>query len=203
MIVMTQPIDEISPQENLIELLKIFPRQGKWTEADYFKLPETNKIIELSEGRLIISPSPTTQHQQIVNKLNFLLYSHILNNNLGEVVTSPLDVRLWKGNIRQPDIVFMSNKNRKRITKKYFGVPDLVMEILSKGTAKVDKEEKFQEYEKAGILEYWIVDPFKKGITVYTLENGIYELFGKQGIGEIAKSKLLDGFEVSIDEVMG
>ena len=137
------------------------------------------------------------------DKLNFLIYSHILNNNLGEVVTSPVDVRLWKGNIRQPDIVFMSNIHRKRITRRYFGVPDLVMEILSKGTAKVDKEEKFQEYEKAGILEYWIVDPFKKGITVYTLENGIYELFGKQGIGEIAKSKLLDGFEVSIDEVMG
>ena len=187
---MTQPIDEISPQENLIELLKIFPRQGKWTEADYFKLPETNKIIELSEGRLIISPSPTTQHQQIVNKLNFLLYSHILNNNLGEVVTSPLDVRLWKGNIRQPDIVFMSNKHRKRITRRYFGVPDLVMEILSKSTAKEDKEDKYQEYERAGVSEYWIVDPFKKGITVYTLENGIYELFGKQGIGEIAKSKL-------------
>jgi Uma2 family endonuclease len=200
--VMAQTIEEIRPQESLIGLLKLFPRQGEWTEADYFRLPETNKIIELSEGRLIISPSPTTQHQQIVNRLNFLLYSHVFNNSLGEVVTSPMDVRLWKGNIRQPDIVFMSNKHRKRITRKYFGVPDLVMEILSKGTAKVDKEEKFQEYEKAGILEYWIVDPFKKNIAIYALENGIYELFGKWGIGEIAKSKLLDGFEVSIDNVM-
>ena len=199
---MAQTIEEISPQENLIELLKIFPRQGKWTEADYFKLPETNKIIELSEGRLIISPSPTTRHQQIVNKLNFLIYSHVLNNNLGEVVTSPMDVRLWKGNIRQPDIVFMSNEHRKRITKRYFGVPDLVMEILSKGTAKVDKEEKFQEYERAGVLEYWIVDPFKQSITIYTLENRAYKVFGEWGLSETAKSKLLDGFEVNIDNVM-
>jgi Uma2 family endonuclease len=199
---MAQRIEDIRPQESLIGLSKLFPRQGEWTESDYFRLPETNKIIELSEGRLIISPSPTTQHQQIISKLHFLIYSHILNNNLGEVVTSPMDVRLWKGNIRQPDIVFMSNEHRKRITKRYFGVPDLVMEILSKGTAKVDKEEKFQEYERAGVLEYWIVDPFKKNITVYSLENGIYELFGKWGIGEIAKSKLLDGFEVSIDGVM-
>ncbi|MDQ1327528.1 MAG: hypothetical protein QG641_811 [Candidatus Poribacteria bacterium] len=200
---MAQRIEEIRPQENLIELLKIFPRQGEWTEADYFHLPETNKIIELSEGRLIISPSPTTQHQIIVFKLSHLLGNYILSHELGEVITSPLDVRLWKGKIRQPDIVFMSNKNRKRITKKYFGVPDLVMEILSKGTAKVDKEEKFQEYERAGVSEYWIVDPFKKGITDYALENGIYVLFGKWGIGEIAKPKLLDGFEVSIDEVIG
>ncbi len=199
---MAQSIEEIRPQESLIGLLKIFPRQGEWTEADYFHLPETNKIIELSEGRLIITPAPTTQHQQIISKLHLLIGNFVLLNNLGEAVTSPVDVRLWKGNIRQPDIIFMSNKNRKRITRRYFGVPDLVMEILSKGTAKVDKEEKFQEYERAGILEYWIVDPFKKGITVYALENGIYELFGKLGPGEIAKSKLLDGFEVSIDEIM-
>jgi Uma2 family endonuclease len=200
---MAQPIEEIRPQESLIGLLKIFPRQGEWTETDYFHLPETNKIIELSEGRLIISPAPTTQHQQIISKLHLLIGNFVLLNNLGEAVTSPVDVRLWKGNIRQPDIVFMSNKHRKRITRRYFGVPDLVMEILSKGTAKVDKEEKFQEYERAEVLEYWIVDPFKKGITVYTLENGIYVLFGKWGIGEIAKSKLLVGFEVSIDKVMG
>ena len=199
---MAQTIEEIRPQESLIELLKIFPRQGEWTEADYFKLPETNKIIELSEGRLIISPSPTTQHQQIVNKLNFLLYSHVLNNSLGEVVTSPMDVRLWKGNIRQPDIVFVSNKHRKRITRRYFGVPDLVMEILSKSTAKEDKENKYQEYERAGVLEYWIVDPFRKAIEVYTLDDGIYKKFGKWGIDETVKSKLLDGFEVRIDEVM-
>jgi Uma2 family endonuclease len=199
---MAQPIEKISPQENLIGLLKIFPRQGEWTESDYFKLPETNKIIELSEGRLIISPAPTTQHQEISFKLSFLLGNHILAKNLGKVCYSPLDVRLWKGNIRQPDIVFMSNKHKKRITRRYFGVPDLVMEILSKGTAKVDKEEKFQEYEKAGVLEYWIVDPFGKAIEVYTLDDGIYKKFGKWGIGETAKSKLLDGFEVRIDEVM-
>jgi len=199
---MAKPIEEIRSQESLIGLLKLFPRQGEWTEADYFRLPETNRIIELSEGRLIITPAPTTQHQQIISKLHLLIGNFVLLNNLGEAVTSPVDVRLWKGNIRQPDIVFMSNKHRKRITRRYFGVPDLVMEILSKGTAKVDKEEKFQEYERAGVLEYWIVDPFKKGITVYTLENGIYELFGKWGPGEIAKSKLLDGFEVSIDKVM-
>jgi Uma2 family endonuclease len=58
------------------------------------------------------------------------------------------------------------------------------------------------EYEKAGIKEYWIVDPFKQSIEVYTLENRIYSLFGKYGTGEIFKSKLLDSFEVKIDDVM-
>ena len=201
---MTQTIEEISQKENLtFELLKLFPRQGEWTEDDYFNLPETNRIIELSEGRLIITPAPTTRHQEISFKLSFLLGNHVLTNNLGKVCYSPLDVKLWEGIIRQPDIVFMSNEHRDRITERYWGVPDLVMEILSESTVKKDRADKFFEYSKAGILEYWIVDPEAKTIDVYTLIKGAYVPYGRWEIGEIAKSKLLVGFEVSIDEIMG
>ncbi|MDQ1329138.1 MAG: hypothetical protein QG641_2427, partial [Candidatus Poribacteria bacterium] len=56
---MTETIEEIRQENLTIEILRLFPRQGEWTEADYFRLPESNRIIELSEGRLIISPSPT------------------------------------------------------------------------------------------------------------------------------------------------
>jgi len=202
--VMAQTIEEISQQENLtFELLKLFPRQGEWTEEDYFNLPETNRIIELSEGRLIITPAPTTQHQEISSKLHLLIGNFVSLNNLGKVCYSPLDVRLWEGTIRQPDIVFMSNEHLDRITERYWGVPDLAIEILSESTAKEDRADKFFEYSKAGILEYWIVDPEAKTIDVYTLIKGAYTPYGRWGIGEIAKSKLLVGFEVSIDEIMG
>lgn len=184
------------------EILSLFPEQGKWTEEDYFRLPETNKIIELSEGRLIITPAPTEQHQKISGKLYFLLCDYANKRNLGEVRYSPLDVRLYYGVIRQPDIVFMSNKHRDRITEKYWGVPDLIVEILSEATEKEDRVIKFFEYLKAGVLEYWIVDPFRHTIEIFVLENGTYITFGKWGIGEIAKSKLLDGFEVKVDEIM-
>jgi Uma2 family endonuclease len=201
---MAQSIEEINQQENLtFELLKLFPRQGEWTESDYFNLPETNKIIELSEGRLIITPAPTSKHQKILSKLFLLIGDHVLSSDLGEIVVSPIDVRLLEGIIRQPDIVFMSNEHKDRITEKYWGVPDLAIEVLSESTAKEDRANKFFEYSRAGILEYWIVDPEAKTIDVYTLINGAYVPFGRWGIGEIAKSKLLDAFEVRIDEVMG
>jgi len=199
---MSQAVEKTQDEQLTIEIARLFPRQGKWTEADYFRLPETNRIIELSEGRLIITPSPTSQHQRIAFRLSNLLGNYILSHNLGEVVTTPMDTRLWKGKIRQPDIAFMSNEHLDRITEQLWGVPDLVVELLSEGTAKVDKEDKYFEYQRAGVQEYWIVDPFNQSIEVYTLKNGIYEIFGKWGPGEIAKSKLLDGFKVSIDSIM-
>jgi Uma2 family endonuclease len=198
---MTQTIEEIRQENLTIEILHLFPRQGEWTEADYFRLPESNKIIELSEGRLIISPSPTPKHQDISARLFLILGNYVYSNNLGKLVAAPMDTRLYEGVVRQPDIAFMSNEHLDRITDKW-GVPDLVVEILSEGTAEIDKEDKYLEYQRAGVLEYWIVDPFKQSVEIYTLEHGNYSLFGKWGTGDIAKSKLLDGFEVSIDEIM-
>jgi Uma2 family endonuclease len=189
-------------EEIAIEVAKLFPSQGKWTEEDYFRLPETNRIIELSGGRLIITPSPTTQHQQILSRLILLVGNHVLSNNLGEIVVSPMDVRLYEGTIRQPDIVYMSNEHRDRISEKYWGVPDLVMEILSESTEKQDRTEKFREYEKAGVLEYWIVDPSAQTVEVFTLAQEAYKLLGKWGIGEIARSKVLAGFEIPVETVV-
>jgi len=200
---MAQAVEEIKQKENLTyELLEIFPQQGKWTEEYYFKLPETNKKIELSKGRLIITPAPTTKHQEISFRLSFLLGSHVLTKKLGKICYSPLDVKLYEGIIRQPDIAFMSNDHLDRITEKYWGVPDLIVEILSESTVKEDRIVKFIEYSQAGIPEYWIVDPDAETIEVYTLTKGVYVPYGKWGIGEIAKSKLLEGFEIRVDDVM-
>ena len=199
---MAQTLEELKAEGKTLEILDLFPTQGKWTEEAYFSLPETNRIIELSEGRLTITPSPTTQHQIILSKLFPLLGNRILLNNLGELVVAPMDVRLWQGVIRQPEIVFMSNEHRDRITEKYWGVPDLVMEITSESTEKQDRTEKFYEYGKAGVLEYWIVDPSAQTIEVFVLDHEAYKLLGKWGIGEVAYSEVSAGFEVKIDEIM-
>ena len=199
---MSQALEELKKTDGwTLELLKIFPRQGKWTESAYFSLPETNRIIELSKGRLIITPAPTTQHQDISSKIYLLIGNFVSSNNLGKACYSPLDVRLGPGTIRQPDIVFMSNEHKDGITKKYWGVPDLAMEIISESTEYQDRTEKFDEYAKAGILEYWIIDPDKKTIEAFTLVEGAYVLFGKWKSGETAYSKLLDGFQFPMDSI--
>jgi len=198
-----QTLEELKVEGMTLEILSLFPRQGKWTERDYFGLPETNRIVELSSGRLIFTPSPTTTHQSVSGNLHLLIGTYVRAKNLGEARYSPLDVRLYPGAIRQPDIVFMSNEHKDRITESYWGVPDLVMEILSESTEKVDRTDKFSEYEKAGISEYWIVDPSKRVIEVYVLDLKAYKIMGKWGAGEMAHSKVLAGFQAPVDDVFG
>ena len=77
------------------------------------------------------------------------------------------------------------------------------MEILSESTEKVDRTDKFSEYEKAGISEYWIVDPSERVIEVYVLDLEAYRIVGKWGTGEVAYSKVLAGFQAAVDDVFG
>ncbi len=180
---------------------ELFPPQGQWTEEDYFALPDSNRRIELSEGRLIMPPHPTRSHQVAVEELYVRLRTFVQERDLGEVHIAPLPVRLWPGKIREPDIFFIAKEHRDRLGESYCGVPDLVVEVTSPGTRRVDRGEKLYEYAKAGVAEYWIVDPDERTVEVYTLRDGVYEPLDKFREGETARSELLPGFEVEVEEV--
>lgn len=199
---MVQEEGAIVPKQPTVEILELFPHQGKWTEADYFKLPDTNHYVELSEGRLVILDMPTDSHQKAVGRLFRAIDTFVEERGLGEVRIAPLPVRLWQGKIREPDVVFMAAAHEDRITEDYWGVPDLVVEVLSRSTAQTDRSEKFVEYAQAGVSEYWLVDTAKQTIEVFTLEGGAYVLLGRWDPAEIALSELLTGFEVAVDTIM-
>jgi Uma2 family endonuclease len=75
------------------------------------------------------------------------------------------------------------------------------MEILSPSNWLYDRREKMQVYQAAGVAEYWIIDPRAVTIEVYVLEQSIYVLAGQYGRGEVAPSRLLPGFAVSVDDI--
>lgn len=185
-----------------LEVAQLFPPRRQWTETAYFALPDTNHYIELSEGELIMPPHPTNTHQRITGDLYVLLRRFAEERDLGIVRIAPLPVRLWPGKIREPDVFFVAREHSERIGEQLFGVPDLVMEVTSSGTRRTDRAEKLVEYAQAGVEEYWIVDPEARTVEVFTLREGAYELLGKWGAGETARSELLAGFEVAVDEVM-
>lgn len=182
-------------------ITRLFPKQGKWTEEDYFALPDSNQIVELDEGVLVMPPPPDTSHQSASANLFFALESFNRKNNVGVAFFAPLAIRLWHGKIREPDIVFLLNEHRERIEERSSGAPDLTVEILSPATRKTDLHEKFNEYARARVGEYWIVGPKAKTVQVYTLQDEAYALYGNFGKDEIAKSKLLAGFEIRVNDI--
>jgi len=196
---MTPP--QAAPEEERAPVAELFPPQGQWTEEDYFSLPDTNRYVELSEGRLIMPPHPTNRHQVAVLELAVRLREFALQHGLGEVRVAPLPVRLWPGKIREPDVFFVSAEHLDRIGELACGVPDLVVEVTSPWTLKTDRMEKFTEYARAGVAEYWLVDPEARTVEVYVLRQGAYVPHGRWGAGETASSALLTGFAVAVADV--
>ncbi len=184
-----------------IEVANLYPPQGEWTEEDYFSLPDTNRYVELSEGRLIMPPHPTNSHQVALQNFFLQLHNFVRNHKLGTVRIAPLPVRLWPGKIREPDIFFVSKEHSNRISEKVYGVPDLVVEVISPGTEKTDRVEKFSEYARAGVREYWLIDPGERNVEVYSLRGDRYTLLGKYDPSQTATSKLLQGFYVKVGEL--
>ena len=182
-------------------IAELFPPQGEWTERDYFSLPETNRIVELSEGRIAVPPHPTYSHQEALKRLFLRLNAFVEEGGLGIVELAPLPVRLWPGKIREPDIFFIAKEHSDRIGEKVCGVPDLVVEIVSPGTEQVDRGRSTSNTPRAGVRECWIVDPEGRSVEVYVLRGGAYELQGKYKPGDRARSGLLSGFEVNVEEI--
>lgn len=105
------------------------------------------------------------------------------SHNLGEVLFAPVDVYLDEKNVYQPDLIFISKDQLNILQNTIKGVPDLVIEILSKGSEKLDKIEKKEVYERTGVKEYWIVEPETKKVWGYRLEDKLFkEILSQDGI---------------------
>lgn len=134
-------------------------------------LPEGTRC-EVINNTLVMSPAPSDTHQKVLGKIFTKLLLYAEDNHLGEVRIAPYDVYFDEENIFQPDLIFVSNENAPKIQERgFFGTPDIIIEVLSTSNAEFDKKEKKQVYEKFGVREYWIVEPFEKVVTGFALVN--------------------------------
>ncbi len=179
----------------------LFPPQGSWSEADFLAL-DTKRFVELSDGCLEVLPMPTILHQLIVQFLHRLLEAHVNAHAAGLVLLAPLPVRLREGTYREPDVVYLRPGRIRDLRTQPEGA-DLVMEVLSEGeeNRRRDLEAKREDYARAGIPEYWIIDPLERQITVLTLDGQTYASHGEFSAGATATSVLLPGFVVAVDPV--
>lgn len=147
----------------------------------YQTLPE-GTMAELIENQICMSPSPVSQHQQLLNKINVKLYQ-LLQEQGAQVLPAPMDVYLDEtSNAVQPDIIVVLKENLSIIHENghIHGVPDLLVEVLSPGNKDHDRVTKKALYEKFGVREYWIADPDNFKLTGYGLSGKTYEKIHEQ-----------------------
>ncbi len=147
-----------------------------FTIGDYYALPEDQRR-ELIDGTFYDMSAPTVLHQRICGEIYRQFSNYILEQD-GHCLPlmSPLDVQLDRDNktMVQPDmIVLCENQDEKLCDWGIYGAPDFVLEVLSPSTKKKDCFKKLSKYADAGVLEYWILDPYQKKLLIYFFEEDV------------------------------
>ena len=161
-------------------------------------------IYELINGILMKKSAPQPRHQRISRKLLRLMDNFIQDKSLGEIFYSPIDVFLDDENVPQPDLVFVSNARSSIVDDRegILGVPDLVVEIISPSSMRLDRVIKKELYEAFAVPEYWLIDPKNDAIEVFAFQNGRYKSVAfANDLNEKIASTVLIGFEVSLSDI--
>ena len=161
-------------------------REELYTYGDYL-LWDDGERWELIDGVAYnMSPAPNRRHQEISGELYRQLATYLLDKPC-QVYSAPFDVRLPEGDeaesdistVLQPDISIICDLH-KLDDAGCIGAPDLIVEILSPSTSRKDHKEKFYRYERAGIKEYWLVDPSANTVTVF--KRGTDKRYGRPDV---------------------
>ena len=171
----------------------------KLTYEDYTQIPEDGCQHEIIDGVHYVNPAPNLYHQTVSRRLQFVLFTQIEQQKLGVVFNAPCDVQISTHDILQPDLAVVLTKNQHILMpEKILGTPDLVVEILSLSSESRDRKLKRARYQKAGVPEYWIVDPFEHRVEQLVLRNGAYVLLPTTDVLQLT---ILKGVFVRLDEI--
>lgn len=164
------------------------PGQGHYTLKDYLALPDDQRK-EMIDGVFYDMSVPSTVHQMICLHLS-RIFADFIEEHSGscEVFFSPIDVQLDRDDrtIVEPDICIICDPDKIH-RERIFGAPDMIVEILSPSTRRKDMTLKMWKYSRAGVREYWLVDPDALTVTVYDFENdvkmSVYNFHDKVPVG--------------------
>jgi Uma2 family endonuclease len=150
----------------------------------------------------MMAPAPAARHQTVSGNL-YLQLRTFLKGKGCKVFYAPFDVRLDAAGkddtVVQPDLLVICDP-AKLDDKGCLGAPDLIIEILSPSSAKMDSVIKLEKYRQAGVREYWIVHPDTSSAQVHILENGRYFITGYAD-EDVIPVHVLDGCEIALADV--
>ena len=179
---------------------------------------------EIIEGVKVMAPSPGWGYVNVTANLVTIINGYARINKLGVAAPDNFDVHFPDGSLFKPDFIFVSAEKAKLLFEKkdatLHGVPDMVAEIFSRSTMKRDMTIKKEIYERNGVREYWMINPWQESIEVYLLRDGKYFLdeiyfnYSEDELNELTDEEraevkfevpvaVLDGFKVKVKNIFG
>ncbi|MBP3040862.1 Uma2 family endonuclease [Bacillaceae bacterium Marseille-Q3522] len=164
-----------------------------------------DKRCEVLDGRIIsMAPSPLPEHQSVSTQLSIEIGSYLRGKRC-QIFSAPIDVYLFDNsknwvddtvkNWVIPDIIVVCDSS-KIMKNGISGAPDLVVEIISPSTAKIDRMDKRLAYQRAGVKEYWIIDPYNKTLETYLLKKKVLELTSVYNKEDTVFVHILEGLKI-------
>jgi len=157
-------------------------RRPRMTYEEFLAWADEDTLAEWVDGEVVMTSPANDRHQDISGFLESVLRAFVEARRLGIIRSAPFQMKLEHG--REPDLLFVAREHLKRLKETYLDGPaDLVVEIVSPEGIGRDRGEKFYEYARGGVPEYWLIDPQKQWAEFYQLEEEHYRLaFGaKEG----------------------
>jgi len=175
--------------------------EKRYTYKNY-RLWDEKIRYELIDGVAYAMAAPTQAHQEALGELYFRI-KRFLQGKPCKVFVAPFAVRLnfdsFDDIVVEPDILVVCDKSKLN-GKSVKGAPDFIIEILSPTNTRHDTVTKFKQYQRAGVKEYWIVDPVSKSVQVNILENGRY-VGRTYNEDEVISVQTLEGCEINLAEI--
>jgi Uma2 family endonuclease len=178
------------------------PVDTRLTYDDLCLLPHDGKRREIIAGELFVTPSPQTLHQRVVMRLGAYLWNHVNSHKLGEIFSAPFDVVLSEFDVVEPDVIYISNARAGVLTDKNVqGAPDLVVEVVSESTVRVDRSIKLKLYGRFGVQEYWIIGPQGPSADVYRHGPEGFSLAAQLAFSDALTSPLFPAFNLPLSRL--
>lgn len=179
----------------------------KVSYEEFMEIYEDSELrMEYINGEIVLLTSPSTFHQDISGNLYVHLRAYLKGKKC-KVFYAPFDVHFYKKDldipdVMQPDLLIVCDYEGAVNEKdRYMGTPTLCIEILSKSTRSKDMIDKLNTFMLSGVREFWIIDPDKLSVLVYSFENFTIEEFAVYRSNEVLRSCSFEDLEIAVNDI--
>jgi Uma2 family endonuclease len=185
-------------RRQMLDVLLAPAQPARMSYEEFLAWADEDTLAEWVDGEVIMTSPASQPHQDVAGFLSSVMRIFVEHHQLGLTLIAPFQMKLERSS-REPDLIFLARDHLDRLRTTYLAGPaDLAVEIISPESVGRDRGDKFYEYERAGIPEYWLLDPQARRAEFYQLDAAdVYQLISLDQAG-IYRSAVLPGFWLQV-----